>query len=332
MQKVIKNTLLTLLSILLAIAILWWMYRGFDWVAIREGFSSRMKWSWMLWSLPFGILAQVFRALRWRQALRPLGESPRLRTSIDAVFLSYASSLFVPRVGELLRCAVLKRWDGVDMAHSFGTVVVERMVDVVLILLLSLLTLVVQIPVFLDFFSQTGVSLESFLMSFSKTGYVVCFVCLFVLIATSVLILHRVNLLTRAKTFLKGFWEGISSVRNVQNPMLYLFYSLGIWISYYLHFYLTFYCFSSTSQLGATVALVAFVVGTFAVLVPTPNGAGPWHFAVKTVLLLYGVNAVDGALFALVVHTIQTLLVFALGVYAVVELLFFIPRKKNNPQ
>ena len=83
MQKVIKNTLLTLLSILLAIAILWWMYRGFDWVAIREGFSSKMKWSWMLWSLPFGILAQFFRALRWRQALRPLGESPRLRTSID---------------------------------------------------------------------------------------------------------------------------------------------------------------------------------------------------------------------------------------------------------
>lgn len=330
MQKVIKNTLWTVLSILLAFAILWWMYRGFDWVAIREGFSSKMKWSWMLWSLPFGVSAQVFRALRWRQALCPLGERPRLRTSIDAIFLSYASSLFVPRIGELFRCGILQRWEGTDMAYSLGTVVVERVVDMLLILVLSVLTIVVQIPVFLDFFSQTGMSLESFLDNFSKAGYIVSFVCLLVVIVTGIIILYRVNLLTRAKTAIEGFWEGMSSVRKVQNPILYLLYSIGIWISYYLHFYLTFYCFDCTSQLGPVVALVAFVVGTFAVLVPTPNGAGPWHFAVKTVLLLYGVNAVDGALFALVVHTIQTFLVLALGVFAAVEL-FFIPRKiKNN--
>ena len=73
-------------------------------------------------------------------------------------------------------------------------------------------------------------------------------------------------------------------------------------------------------MLGWDVALVAFVVGTFAVLVPTPNGAGPWHFAVKTVLVLFGVAGTDGALFALIVHTIQTLLVIALGIYAVLAL------------
>ncbi len=121
--------------------------------------------------------------------------------------------------------------------------------------------------------------------------------------------------------------DGLFSVRHVQNPVLFLIYSVGIWASYYLHFYLTFYCFQYTAQLGAMAALVAFVVGCFAVLVPTPNGAGPWHFAVKTVLVLYGVNQIDGAMFVLVVHTIQTLLVVALGLYGVGAL--FLTKKKS---
>ena len=100
----------------------------------------------------------------------------------------------------------------------------------------------------------------------------------------------------------------------------FLFNSVAIWVCYFLHFYLTFFCFKSTEGLGIDVAMVAFVVGTFAVLVPTPNGAGPWHFAVKTVLVLYGVGASEGALFALVVHTVQTLLVAVLGLYAVAAL------------
>ena len=87
-------------------------------------------------------------------------------------------------------------------------------------------------------------------------------------------------------------------------------------MSYYLHFYLTFYCFDFTAGLGPLAALVAFVVGTFAVLVPTPNGAGSWHFAVKTILVLYGVGQTEAALFVLIVHTLQTLLVALLGVWS----------------
>ena len=95
-------------------------------------------------------------------------------------------------------------------------------------------------------------------------------------------------------------------------------------------FFDSFFCFASTAGLGVDVAMVAFVVGTFAVLVPTPNGAGPWHFAVKTVLMLNGVAGDDGALFALIVHTVQTLLVAVLGVYAVVGL--GLTRKLNIPE
>ena len=130
--------------------------------------------------------------------------------------------------------------------------------------------------------------------------------------------LRRFHAFDRGRETLRGLVDGLMSIRDVRNKWLFWAYSLGIWVSYFLHFYLTFYCFSYTEHLGPMAALVAFVVGTFAVIVPTPNGAGPWHFAVKTVLMLYGVDGNDGAMFVLIVHTLQTALVALLGIWAAV--------------
>ena len=308
----------------LAVGILWWMYRGILWDELVEALSHKMSWTWMLLSMPFGILAQVLRAMRWRQVLKPAGEKPRLSTCIHAVFLSYASSLVVPRMGEVLRCGILKRYDGTNFSCCIGTVVTERIVDTVLILLLSLLTFLLQIPVFLSFFQQTGVSMGSLFGQFSLTGWIVTAACgLLALIAIVLLVrktLPQPSLEGRASSPFMGELEkvfsGLLSIKEVESPLLFLVYSVGIWVSYFLHFYLTFFCFDFTSELGIPAALVAFVVGTFAVLVPTPNGAGSWHFAVKTVLVLYGVGQTDAALFVLIVHTLQTLLVALLGMWS----------------
>jgi len=266
------------------------------------------------------------RAMRWRQVLAPAGERPRLSTCIHAVFLSYASSLVVPRVGEVLRCGVLRRYEGTNFSCCVGTVVTERIIDTLLILVLSFLTFLTQIPVFLTFFQKTGVSVGSVLGSFSLTGWIVTAVCglLALLCMISLLRFLKRKSEGRGESSLWRGWgrllDGISSVREVENPLLFILYSVGIWVSYYLHFYLTFFCFDFTAGLGPLAALVAFVVGSFAVLVPTPNGAGSWHFAVKTVFVLYGVEQTAAALFVLIVHTLQTLLVALLGVWSSVAL------------
>ena len=296
------------------------MYRGFLWDDVKQAFASDMAWQWMLLSFPFGIMAQVFRAIRWKQALAPLGEKPRLHTCINAVFISYASSLVVPRVGEMLRCGILRRWERTNFSKGIGTVVTERVIDSTLVMLLALITAACQIPLFMKFFSQTGVSLQGFLGTFTTTGWLVTILCGILILCTLGLLMCRLNIFSRTRAVLTDLKDGLFSVRHVQSPILFLLNSVGIWVSYYLHFYLTFYCFQYTAQLGPMAALVAFVVGCFAVLVPTPNGAGPWHFAVKTVLVLYGVSQTDGAMFVLVVHTIQTLLVVALGLYGTAAL------------
>lgn len=306
--------------LVLAAGILWWMYRGIRWEELVDALSQKMSWTWMLLSLPFGILAQVLRAVRWRQVLAPAGEKPRLSTCVHAVFLSYASSLVVPRVGEVLRCGVLKRYEGTNFTCLVGTVVTERIIDTLLILVLSLLTFLTQIPVFLNFFQETGVSLSGLFNKFSLTGWIVTAVCGLLALICIVLVSRRFRILSRTTSVLSDLKNGLLSVREVENPLLFIVYSVGIWVSYFLHFYLTFFCFDFTAGLGLLPALVAFVVGTFAVLVPTPNGAGSWHFAVKTVLVLYGVGQTDAALFVLIVHTLQTLLVALLGVWSSVAL------------
>lgn len=304
----------------LAVGILWWMYRGIPWEELVDALSRKMSWTWMLLSMPFGVLAQVLRAMRWRQVLAPAGERPRLSTCTHAVFLSYASSLLVPRMGEVLRCGVLKRYEGTNFSCCVGTVVTERIIDTAIVLLLSFLTFLTQIPVFLGFFQYFGVSLGSVLGRFSLTGWLVTAACALLAIVGILLLVHRFRVFSKTRSVLSDLKNGLLSVGKVDNPLLFIVYSVGIWVSYYLHFYLTFFCFDFTSGLSLLAALVAFIVGTFAVLVPTPNGTGSWHFAVKTVLVLYGVEQTAGALFVLIVHTLQTILVALLGVWSSVAL------------
>lgn len=320
LKIIIKYTLRIVLPILLAAAILRWMYDGVEWGTMWAVLDGGMNWWWMLMSMPFGISAQIFRALRWRLALKPLGETPRLSVCCNSIFLSYASSLAIPRVGEVLRCGVLTRYEGISFTRLIGSVVSERIVDMAMILLLSLITLLTQVPVFMRFFAETGLDLPDFLSGFTASGYIVTGVCALATCILLFLLLRKLEILSRIRAKFAKLIEGMASIAHLSNPWLFLLYSVGIWLSYYLHFYVAFFCFGYTAQLGPVAALVAFVLGCFAVLVPTPNGAGPWHFVVKTALVLYGVQDNDAAVFALIVHTLQTLLTVFLGLYALAAL------------
>lgn len=269
----------------------------------------------MALSLAFGILPQMARAWRWKMTLDPLGEHPRRTTCIDSIFMSYAASLVVPRVGEVTRCGTLKKCDGVSFTKSLGTVVTERLVDSLLMLAFTGLAFLLQLPMFMAFLNKTGTDFGGILHRFTLTGYLVTFVCLVAAVVAAFILLRRYAFFKKGRDMLQGVWEGVLSLRRVSNLPLYLFYSVLIWVGYFLHFYIAFFCFNFTSGISPGAAFLIFCVGTFAVLVPTPNGAGPWHFAVKTMLVLYGVAEQDAIMFALVVHTIQTALVVLLGAF-----------------
>ena len=322
-----SNLLKIVMPLTLGGAILYWMYRDFDFQMVRHVMLHEMNWTWMLLSFPFGILAQAMRGWRWKQTLDPIGEHPRHSTAVNAVFLSYAVSLVIPRIGEFTRCGVLKRWEDISFSKALGTVVTERAVDTLIVMFYSGLILLVEMSVFGTFFRKTGTSLDHILSSFSLTGYLVTAICGVAALVLLHLLLKNLSIYNKVKTTLGGIWEGVLSLRGIKNLPLYLFFSVGIWVCYFLHYYLTFFCFDFTEDLGLGCALVSFVVANFAVIVPTPNGAGPWHFAIKTMLILYGVADEQALYFVLIVHSVQTMLVIALGVWAWARLAFTPKRK-----
>ena len=360
-KNIISSVAKVVLPFVLGGAILWWMYRGEDFSSISHVLTEEMNWTWMLLSFPFGILAQMFRGWRWKQTLEPIltrkeegerrkdegerrkdegerrkDEGPainRASTCIHAVFISYAASLIIPRIGEFSRCAILKRYDGISFSKALGTVVTERAVDTLIVMIYSGIILLVEMSVFGTFFRKTGTSLDRILGGFSAMGWVVTAICAVAVLILLHLLLKNFSIYNKVKMTLGGIWEGVLSLKGVRNLPLYLFFSIGIWVMYFLHYYLTFFCFDFTENLGIGCALVSFVVANFAVIVPTPNGAGPWHFAIKTMLILYGVADEHALWFVLIVHTVQTMLVIALGIYAWAALMFtkrFNPNKQKN--
>jgi len=321
-MKISSIILKILMPLVLGAAILYWMYRGENWQQIVHVMTDEMDWTWMLLSFPFGILAQVFRGWRWRQTLEPVGEHPRLSTSIHAIFLSYAASLLIPRVGEFTRCGVLARYDDVSFPKALGTVVTERAIDSLLVLGITAIVILLEMSTFGTFFQKTGTNLHDILYGFSWAGYVVVAICVAAMLILLHFLLRKLSIYNKVKATLSGIWQGIISLKDVRNIPLFAVFTLAIWLSYFLHYYLTFFCFDFTAGLGIGCALVTFIVGSIAVIVPTPNGAGPWHFAVKTMLILYGVQDERALYFVLIVHTIQTMLVVVLGIYAWLALNF----------
>ena len=290
---------------------------------LSETLSHKMRWDWMLLSFIPGILAQVFRGLRWHQSLSPLDEHPKKSVCIYAVFISYAVSLVIPRIGEVIRCGILKKYQDTSFSKSLGTVVTERIIDSLLILFFTGAVLLWQMPVFLRFFDITGVGFHGMLGKFTSTGIFVTVICILCIFALLFAIFHKLSMGKKVKDSVQNIIAGMLSLKNVHNLPLYFFYSAAIWVSYFFHYYLTVYCFDFSANIGLTAGLVSFCIGSIAGIVPTPNGAGSWHFAVKTILVLYGLSQINAVLFALIVHSVHTLLLIALGMYALFALQFF---------
>ena len=325
-----KNYLKSLLKILLPLAlgggILWWTYRDFDFSVLNKALFAQMSIGWLFFSLIFEVLSHVFRGLRWKQVLEPLGEHPRANTCINAIFFSYAISLLIPRSGEVARCGILKRYDGVSFTKSLGTVVTERVVDMVCVALIALIVMALQFDVIYTFFSEKGKVMDEAALSDASSNLLPWLMIGIVICVIGYYLLRRMKFADKVKDFFRNLWEGICSVRRVKNIPLFLFYSIAIWGCYILQFYITFFAFPFTADLGFKAGLAVFITTSFAVLIPTPNGAGPWHYVViSTLTLIYGVGEPEAGVFALIVHGLQTAALIILGVYSLIAL-----RKKKN--
>ena len=321
-KKIIKKVLQVIFPLLLGAFILIWVYRDFNFQRVGEVLLGGMDYGWIALSLVFGVFANLFRGWRWKLALEPLNEYPKTVNCVYAIFISYASNLVIPRVGEVTRCGVLSKYDGVSFSKSLGTVVSERMIDTLCVGLITGIVLLLQMPVFATFFAETGTNVERYAEVLTSGHFYLIILCVLAILVLAFFLIRNIALFAKLKGILQNVWQGIVALKDIKQIPLYIIYTLGIWVCYFLEFYLAFFAFDFSAGLGISAGLVMFVVGTLAVIVPTPNGAGPWHFAVMTMMMLYGVGKEDAGIFALLVHGIQTFLLILLGIYGLLALPF----------
>lgn len=332
MKKIINTTFKIIFPILLGGLILLWVYRDFDFKQMTYVLIHEMNIWWMLLTLIFGILSHILRGMRWQLALDPLKTKSTSLQCIHAIFVSYATSLIIPRIGEVSRCGILKKQAGVPFAQSLGTVVTERVIDMLVVGFITLFAFVIQTGTFAHFFSKTGSKVDSLMDLFYSPHFYVIIISIIAIFFLLFLLLRTLSIYEKVKGIVINIWEGVRSLQHVSHPILFILYTLLIWVCYFLQFYLCFYCFTFTSSLELSAGLVLFVAGTVAVIVPTPNGAGPWHFAIISMLVLYGISETNAAIFAFIVHSIQTFLIILLGIYGMFALTFSNKKKKyeNN--
>lgn len=183
--------------------------------------------------------------------------------------------------------------------------VTERLIDTLCVSLITGVTLIMQARVF-DTFLKKPARIPRFWHRYLLRAFLYHYRLCAGRIGAGFFLIRNVTVFAKVKGILHNVWVGVLSLRHVKRMPLFILYTVGIWTCYFLQFYVSFFCFDFSDNLGVMAGLVMFAVGSIAVVVPTPNGAGPWHFAVITMMMLYGVGKEDAGIFALLVHGIQT--------------------------
>ena len=318
------------MPIVLGALILYMVYDDFDFSLLWSELMGMNLW-WFAVTVVFGIMSHVVRGWRWRLTLAPLGYNPSAATCVDSVYVAYAANLVLPRVGEVSRCVILERHERVPFAHALGTLVMERMIDTLMVVLITLVAVALQWQVFVEFIGEAGFRLPGGAILSTPHGLVISLLSMVAIVVLLFFFLRKLSIWQKIRSFAARFMEGLLSLKKMKNGWLFVVETVGIWFCYFMQFYLCFFCFGFSSGLSVAAGLLLFVGGSIAVVVPTPNGAGPWHFAIISIMVLYGVSTTDAQVFALIVHSTQTLLVAILGLYGIAALqLRGMKRKKIN--
>ena len=319
-----KSILRTFVKVVLPLGfgflLLWWLFREMDlteiWNVIRHG----VRYDIILFSLLFGLFANIVRGLRWGLLIETLGVRFKRSNAINAVLGNYAVNLVLPRVGEVWRCGIVAKYDKISFSKLLGTLLIDRVSDTIMVGTITLFIFIFNIDFFFSFFAKNPALLDGFHAMLNSIWIYALAIGLVILVWFVFKYMSRFTLVRKAKELLLNVWAGMKSIWLMDRKWLFLVQTLLIWSGYFCYFYITFYAFDFTRELGIGVGLIAFTMSSIGVAVPVQGGIGPWHFMVIATLVCFGVNENDAAAFALVVHTVQTVWTGLCGLGGIVAL------------
>lgn len=316
-----------LLSFGLAFLLLWLVYRKMDFKLLLENLKSgSVGWGIILLSIGIEATANSLRGLRWRLQMLPLAPPvPRRRIVIAAMWGCYAVNLALPRMGEVWRCYLVSQRERLSFSSVVGTLISDRLVDVVMMGLLFLIAIGGYYSEVIHLFAEAGVE-QGLSRFFSSPWLYLAMLLLVLLVIVFRRQLKRSRWRDKAASFGRQFATGFRTIQKMPRKWLFILLTLLVYLLYFIAFYITFYAFPFTQGLGVGVGLLAFIMATLGVALPVQGGIGPWHFMCITTLVAFGVGDTEAGLFALVVHTSQTFGIALLGLLAIL----FVPLLSLN--
>lgn len=309
MVKKVQKTIVILLPIALGVFLIWYSLSKLtssDIDSIKNSFKTANYW-WVIVSLFFGILSHLSRAYRWNFLLEPLGYKPRLANNIMAVLIAYLLNLFIPRSGEIARAASIKKYENIPFEKAFGTIVAERVADVIMLGLI----------IATAFFLQTEL-IGGYLFKDDEESSI--YVKLFVFVILPILGYLLFKYLKKVKNpfiekivdFINGLVEGAKSILTMRRKWQFIFHTIFIWLMYVLMFYAVTFALPETTNLPFEAIIVGFVVGGLSMAL-TNGGLGTYPVLVSGALVLYNVESNPALAFGWIMWTAQTLMVILFG-------------------
>ena len=283
-----------------------------------------VNYLWVVISMFFGFAAIVSRGLRWIILLQSLNFSVGKLNSIYAVAIGYFTNIAIPRAGEITRCTSLNQTEDVPVDKLFGTIILERAIDFIILLSLVLLVLILKLDLFLEFLAIIFQGRTPNVSSFIGVGLSVIAILIFLFFLTKKI--FKNSFYIKIKTFLLGMKDGFKSINGLKNKSGFWMHTFIIWLMYLLMTYVCFFSIEATRMLNVADGLYTMVIGGFGMVAPVQGGIGAYHYIVKIGLMILDVSEDSALLFATVVHTAQTLM--TLGAGGISILMVFLSKKK----
>lgn len=320
-KKIFRKMIQILLPLAIGVILLWYLYRNQDLSEIMKVVKRGVRYDMILFSLFFGLTANTVRALRWSMLIDSLGKRVKRKNAVFAVWGNYAINMALPRVGEIWRCGVMSKYEKIPFAKLLGTLFVDRIMDTLVVALLTLCLCVFNISFFRNFFAENPPVIIETLYALLSSFWTGVWMILIALIFWFVFVkLKYLSIVKKIIETFRNVWEGFKSLWKMEYKTRFVIQTLLIWGGYFLYFYITFFAFDFTKDLGVRIGLIAFAMSSIGVAVPVQGGIGVWHFMVISTLVAFGVDIFDAGAFAMVVFAIQTVWVILTGLVGIVAL------------
>ncbi len=315
----LKSLLKTVLSLLLGLLIMWAMYRDTDMGELWEITRSANFWI-IAFSLIFGLAGNLLRGLRWELFVNSLGYHPPRASLLHATLGNYAVNFVLPRAGDVWRCGVVSKYDRIPFSRTLETFLVDKVVDIIAGLSVILVSVLLYIDFFISYFGNNPQFAANMQRFFSSIWIYLILVTLLLAVVVMRTFFRRTWLMIKIKRFFTTLRYDLRLISGMKEKKKIIIYTILLWFCFYLYFYICFYAFDFTSDLGPLAGLIVFAMTNIGISVPVQGGIGPWHFMVISSLLILGVAEKEALAFAGAVFTIQSVWQILYGLFGVIAM------------